>query len=597
MDILNELKIYVNSKEHSGAVLLTGSWGCGKTYLIKKFKKEIDSDEKVVLIVSLFGIDSIDSLTRAIKDQIKVAIFEHNDDSEEKSKDTKKLFRNLMKVGSAFSEKMNNINTNLSISMYELIEINKIISCFDKFSKKEKEIILVFDDFERSKIEIIELLGAINEYCENREIKVIIVADEAKIIIKDDNDKDVINPKYREFKEKVIQTTINLTTDYRNIINNIILNYEETCIGYGNFLNSNISLFYQVFYESQCNNLRTIKSILIGFERIYKVCKTHFENFEYLNDLLYSYSVMIFENRSGNFNKNEHGYLTADTSFKDKYMYYNKNRSALNSLKIFVGENEWNENNFVNEITYLYFSEKSLTFGQKFLLSDFWGLDEEIIEKGLPECVKLSYEGELTLDEYITLLNYIVTLIDFEFEIQCDISYKKMMLGLEKKKEKIIHQGFKEPRRRTLISNNKLEVLGADAVKLNEQIEMFDDKIDVWNERNNIINSLNSGCDFTGLFNKTIDCLDDELMLKIYEAYKNNDNYTRREIGRWFNSVQFDNQYCSNEFDKQITLKNMNTLIEKITNLNSDEFDKFNKIIHREFLKNLNKKIDELKEN
>jgi len=76
MDILNELKIYVNSKEHSGAVLLTGSWGCGKTYLIKKFKKEIDSDEKVVLIVSLFGIDSIDSLTRAIKDQIKVAIFD-----------------------------------------------------------------------------------------------------------------------------------------------------------------------------------------------------------------------------------------------------------------------------------------------------------------------------------------------------------------------------------------------------------------------------------------------------------------------------------------------------------------------------------------
>lgn len=126
---------------------------------------------------------------------------------------------------------------------------------------------------------------------------------------------------------------------------------------------------------------------------------------------------------------------------------------------------------------------------------------------------------------------------------------------------------------------------------------MFNDKIDSWNERNNIINSLNSDCDFTGLFNKTVDCLDDELTSTIFEAYKNNDNYNRGEIGRWFDSVQFDNQYCSSESDKHITLKNMNMLIEKITNLSSDESDKFNKIVHREFLKILNKKIDELKKN
>lgn len=274
---------------------------------------------------------------------------------------------------------------------------------------------------------------------------------------------------------------------------------------------------------------------------------------------------------------------------------YNKNRSALASLQKFVGENDWNEQDFVNEITYIYYSEKNLTFGQKFLLSDFWGLDQEIIEKGLPECVKLSYDGKLTLDEYITLLNYIVILKDFEYEIQCEISYEKMMLGLKKKKDKIIHQNYKEPRRGTFISNNRLKVLGNDAVKLNEQIEMFDDKVDAWNERNNIINSLNSDCDFTGLFHKTVDCLDDELTSTIFEAYKNNDNYNRREIERLFNSLQFDNQYCSNESDKQITLKNMNMLIEKITSINNDEPDKFNEIVHKEFLKIIDKKIDELK--
>lgn len=211
--------------------------------------------------------------------------------------------------------------------------------------------------------------------------------------------------------------------------------------------------------------------------------------------------------------------------------------------------------------------------------------------------MKLSYEGELTLDEYITLLNYIATLIEFEFEIQCDINYKKMMLGLEKKKEKIIHQDFKEPRKRTFISNDRLKVLGEDAVELNNQIEMFNNKISAWEERSNVINSLKSNCNFTGLFNKTIDYLDDELMSMIFEAYKNNDNYIRRDIGRWFNSVQFDNQYSTNKFDKQTTIENIDSFIQQITALSFEENDKFNRIVHNEVIKDLNRKIKELKEN
>lgn len=52
-------------------------------------------------------------------------------------------------------------------------------------NKKEKKVIkkrlvLFFDDFERSKLDRIELMGVINEYSENRGIKVIIIADEEK---------------------------------------------------------------------------------------------------------------------------------------------------------------------------------------------------------------------------------------------------------------------------------------------------------------------------------------------------------------------------------------------------------------------------------
>lgn len=41
--------------------------------------------------------------------------------------------------------------------------------------------VLFFDDFERSKLDRIELMGVINEYSENRKVKVIIIADEEKI--------------------------------------------------------------------------------------------------------------------------------------------------------------------------------------------------------------------------------------------------------------------------------------------------------------------------------------------------------------------------------------------------------------------------------
>ena len=34
MDIIEELKYYCNEPQPVGAIMLTGEWGCGKTYLL-----------------------------------------------------------------------------------------------------------------------------------------------------------------------------------------------------------------------------------------------------------------------------------------------------------------------------------------------------------------------------------------------------------------------------------------------------------------------------------------------------------------------------------------------------------------------------------
>lgn len=71
-----------------------------------------------------------------------------------------------------------------------------------------------------------------------------------------------------------------------------------------------------MFEESTYSNLRTLKSILIGFERIYKSFKKYCPDNSILNCLLYTYAVMMFEMKYGNFNKNKYGYLTINSGFE-----------------------------------------------------------------------------------------------------------------------------------------------------------------------------------------------------------------------------------------------------------------------------------------
>ena len=46
MDIKNEIMDFINSEENNGALLITGSWGCGKTYLVKTIINEISKENK-----------------------------------------------------------------------------------------------------------------------------------------------------------------------------------------------------------------------------------------------------------------------------------------------------------------------------------------------------------------------------------------------------------------------------------------------------------------------------------------------------------------------------------------------------------------------
>lgn len=576
MNVLDELKMYIDCKEHTGAFLLTGKWGCGKTYLIKNLKSEIDSDNKVMLIVSLFGIDSVDMLTKIIKEQVLKLFLGITEDNHKID-----FINKIANMISRFSDKLSSFKANVSLTLNELINIEKRVEFFGK----SKEIILVFDDFERSNLNTIELLGVINEFCENRQIKTIVIADEEKI----ESDKEMVTKSYKDFKEKVIQSTCRLSVNYDEVIANIILNFSETYHGYHDFLMENIDLMKQVFYESDSYNLRTVKAILIGFERVYSTCTKESLDSTYIRNIFYSYSVMVFESRKGNFKKNAYGYLFIDTSFNKQYLSYNRNGSALGLLKKYVHDNDWNEKEFVDEINIKY-KRIEYSYADKFLDYDFWELNDELIEKGLNECLVDAYDGNLSLDGYITILNKVLTLTELHYDLPCQIDYQNMIKGLEKKKYKILYKNYDEPKKRTFISNDRLTILGEDAQKLNNIIENFNEKIDVWSNRKKIIKQLKDDRDFTHIYDKSIDCFDSEMMHVIFEIYKDSDNYDRREVGKFINSLNLTNPNISFKEDMVESLNNIRILKNKIVELCSEESDRFNKIIHKEIKKVLSEK-------
>lgn len=67
MDTIAELKYYCDESQPVGALMLTGEWGCGKTYLLNNILSNELKDKCAFLRVSLFGMASIEEVKKEVK--------------------------------------------------------------------------------------------------------------------------------------------------------------------------------------------------------------------------------------------------------------------------------------------------------------------------------------------------------------------------------------------------------------------------------------------------------------------------------------------------------------------------------------------------
>nr|MCR5608619.1 KAP family NTPase [Lachnospiraceae bacterium] len=221
MSTLDDLIYYCEEKEPAGALMLTGEWGCGKTYLIEHDLSEKMKETHIILRISLFGIETIGTLNKNVKKQW-----------------IDKCHGGLGKL-----LKYNKINKKIANGVYSASKIPKpvkdvmlSINLEDFISIKpkvnNKKVILVFDDLERTKLDKTDVLGIINEYCENLHFNTIIVTNEERISYESSSEC----MKYSIIKEKIVERTTKYIPKCDEIIHSLLYDGEWFDNKYNKFL-------------------------------------------------------------------------------------------------------------------------------------------------------------------------------------------------------------------------------------------------------------------------------------------------------------------------------------------------------------------------
>ena len=554
MNVRMEIENYISTNENNGALLITGKWGCGKTYLLKQIADDLNANSNnLIVIISLFGIDKIDSFHQAVKESVFFAkgFEEHGEIVKNAFSKFKDKATPLINALSEYSKIAKGVNTALTINWQDFFSVEKEVQCKLGKEKINKKLVLIFDDFERAEFDGVKLMGAINEYCENKEIKVIIVADE----------NHINNNKYLEFKEKLISRTIKLVPDYDNTISSIINNYKEYATGYQYFLLQNIEIIQNLFKESGTENLRSLKSLLLDFERIYYAWTKTDVSQNFLPKVLYMFGAMLFTAKAGDYKEDEkYGDMFLDSALSKKYKKW-EGLYKLGSLKNWIVAGVWNELDFIEEIN-IKFNIQDMSDEEKFIRYIFWDLDQDLINNGMPEAVNKAYAGELCCDDIIGLLQKIKAMKKYDIPLPCDVDYSKISDGFDKRKQKIISNEVTEPKRRTFSEKHQIE---EEAYSLYQKIEKLDNQLIPIRNKKALIDYLKTFQKPSYRFNgMVIGSFDSELMNLCFEKYCSANNAEKRDLARLVLELGFTDNFYITVDETQETITNLSKMKVKL---------------------------------
>lgn len=373
--IVDNLDYYLSLPSPEYAFLLCGEWGVGKTHFIDEYIEKKSCRDLRLIKISLFGLKNTSEINSNIFQKLHPVLGSKG----------AKLAGNIIKGAFSMGVKLD-LNSDGNSESTLNTKLDKL-NFSDFFSdKKTKEIALVFDDLERSKISTVEVLGFINELVEISQVKVILIANE-KVLI-EGSDEGV----YKEFKEKVIGKTFEIKHDFSSVLCDFLD---------GSSLSEYKDIIQNVYTRSNFKNLRKFKQTIDDFQYLTEnIDDKYKDNDQFYKQLVRCFFALSIEVKEGSLSEEE---LRKNVPFR-------KNSEKTN-----------------DDIYTKYFSEQARLYD-----GDIWsnimfkgnldGINEETsklalfvekVEKEIPSWVKLWNFKELEDEEFSSLME------EVESELKC----------------------------------------------------------------------------------------------------------------------------------------------------------------------------------
>jgi KAP family P-loop domain len=264
------------------ALCVTGEWGSGKTFLLKQQIAKLESSGRPVAYVSLNGLTNTKQIDDALLDQFFPVL--RNKNLKVASRLLNGVIKGVLKVD---IEKVFDVD---SKALDGSLDLSMPTSKLDEFLSKTNDSILFFDDIERSKLSIEEVLGYINYFVEHTGQKILVGCAESQI-----PDKFA----YLEKKEKVIEISLPIKANAQQALNGFL---DELPALAKKLLNDNYQIILKIFKEAGYNNLRVLRQSCLRFDTIIKnLTQQQTENNAFVSDLIGNYFPLALEIYGGKF--------------------------------------------------------------------------------------------------------------------------------------------------------------------------------------------------------------------------------------------------------------------------------------------------------
>ena len=456
-ELVESILDYVRADYTDYAIMLNGEWGSGKTYFWNhKIKNKIESlqfngRKYTTIYMSLYGISNLEDISKKIFIET-----------------TQLMDKNMKK----FMESNNQTSipeyakTGLDMANFFGVTQNGDKIDYGNFFTTDDKV-LCFDDLERANVDVIDILGYINNFVEHDHIKTIIICNEKELsmklkssnlemktfiatyILEKENslvkaDKPLvekINEKieyvfdkandYERIKEKLIGETFDYAPKFNYIINGLLMRYESNP-DLMRFLREHTSLITSTFIKSGTRNLRILKHALNDFKKVFEVVNKTYPNtnLRILQTMLIFTIAISFEIKAGKVTKDKFMNINSNEDYKALLV---SSRVLMDNRQFYIKEFDNNYYfNFKADYRFFKFIEvyvrtrifdmkvfkedmeiiintidtEKLPGYKRLLTEEYWKISDDKFPGIIEEVIENVQNGELKLIEIVKLFGY-----------------------------------------------------------------------------------------------------------------------------------------------------------------------------------------------